>query len=122
MAAFALLGLSIALGVVALAGLRPWATSSVVPSLSLSPAIGAGLDDANVVARAASPEVGNGGTVALVSPVGASSPGGVRVPGQDASASPVLAVAPARALSVAEPEPPSSPAPERVGKENHGYP
>lgn len=116
MAAFALLGLSIALGVVALAGLRPWATSSVAPSLNLSPAIGAALGDAAVVAQAPSPEVGNGGTAAPISsgsPVAVSSPGGVQVPKQDAAAAPVLAVAPARALSVAEAAPaPSSPAPE----------
>lgn len=102
MAAFALLGLSIALGVVALAGLRPWATSSVAPNLSLSPAIGAALDDATVVAQADSPEVGNGGTAAPVSPGAVSPPAVVSVPKRHASTSPVLAVAPARALSAAE--------------------
>jgi hypothetical protein len=115
MAAFALLGLSIALGVVALAGLRPWATSSVVPNLTLSPAIGTALGDATVVAQADSPEVGSGGTVAPLSPPAAavSPPGGVPVPKQHVSGSPVLAIAPARALSVAEPAPAAAPpAPE----------
>jgi hypothetical protein len=113
MAAFALLGLSIALGAVALTGLRPWATSSVAPDLTLSPAIGVALGDAAVVAQAGSPEVGNGGTAAPVSTTTVSSPAGVAAPRRQASASPLLAVAPARALSVSEPAPaPSTPAPE----------
>jgi hypothetical protein len=113
MAAFALLGLSIALGVVAMVGLRPWATSSVAPNLTLSPAIGVALGDATVVARAGSPEVGNGGTAAPESSATVSPPAGVAAPKRHASASPVLAVAPARALSASEPAPaPSSPAPE----------
>ncbi len=105
--------MSIALGAVALAGLRPWATSSVAPNLTLSPAIGVALGDAAVVAQASSPEVGNGGTAAHVPTAAVSPPAGVAAPRRHASASPVVAVAPARALSVSEPAPaPSTPAPE----------
>src|SRR6478609_4891041 len=109
MAAFALLGLSIALGVVAMAGLRPWATSSVAPNLSISPAIGAALGDATVVAQAGSPDVGNGGTAAPESPTAVVVSAGVAAPAPRASVSPVLAVAPAKALSTSEPAPAPSP-------------
>jgi hypothetical protein len=109
MAAFALIGLAIALGIIALAGLRPWATSSVAPNLSLSPAIGAALGDATVVAQAGSPEVGNGGTAAPESSRAVVVSAGVATPARRALTSPVLAVAPARALSTSRPTPTPSP-------------
>jgi hypothetical protein len=112
MAAFALLGLSIALGVVALAGLRPWATTSVVPNLSVAPGIGVALGDAAVVARAGSPGAGTGG-VAAPGPAGTvSAPVAVATPAPEPRISqPVLAVSPGRPLTVSAPAPVASPPP-----------
>jgi hypothetical protein len=110
MAAFALLGLAITLGAVALIGLRPWATTSVVPNLSVSPGIGVALGDAAVVARAASPGAGTGGIAAphpageVFAPVAVAAP----VPGPN-SPRPVLAVSPGRPLTVSASAPIESP-------------
>ena len=49
------------LGAVALAGLRPWATTIGGSDLSPSPGIGAALGDATAVARAGSPGAGTAG-------------------------------------------------------------
>ncbi|HEY6550351.1 MAG TPA: hypothetical protein VIY71_04030 [Solirubrobacterales bacterium] len=100
------------LGAVALAGLRPWATSSVVPNLSLAPGIGVGLGDATVVARAGSPEVGTGGIAAPTSMARVSA--SVAVPGTGAkqhASQPVLAVSPGRPLRAASAPVPDSPPP-----------
>jgi hypothetical protein len=102
--------LALVLGAVALAGLRPWATSSIVPSLIPSPGVDAALGDATVVTRAGSPGVGTGGVAAPASPARVSAPVAVSVPGQHASRSgPVVAVSPGRALKTAVPVPASSP-------------
>jgi hypothetical protein len=114
MAAFALLGLSIALGVVALIGLRPWATTSVVPNLSVSPGTGVALGDATVVARASSPSAGTGG-IAAPRPAGTvSAPVAVATPAPAPRATrPVLAVSPGRPLTFSATAPVASPpAPE----------
>jgi hypothetical protein len=105
------------LGVVALAGLRPWATSSLTPNLSLAPGIGVALGDSTVVARAESGGVGTGGIAAPASPARVSAP--VAVPGavpKHRTSQPLLAVSPGRPLQAAPapvPAPVSSPpAPE----------
>jgi hypothetical protein len=111
--------LAIVLGAVALAGLRPWATSSIVPSLIPSPGIDAALGDATVVARAGSPGVGTGGVAAPASPARVSAPVAVSVPKRRAAdAQLVLAVSAGRALKASAPvplpAPQPSPAPEPV--------
>lgn len=102
------------LGVVALAGLRPWATSSIAPTLIPSPGASAALGDATVVARGGSPGVGTGGIAAPASPAKVSAPVAVSAPKQRASHSrPALAVSAGRAVQAAAPVPVSAPpAPE----------
>jgi hypothetical protein len=97
------------LGAVALAGLRPWATSSIVPSLIPSPGSSVALGDATVVTRAGSRGVGTGGVAAPASPARVSAPVAVSVPKQGAVSQPVLAVSPGRALETAALVPASSP-------------
>jgi hypothetical protein len=91
-----------------MAGLRPWATSSVAPNLSLAPGIGVALGDSTVVARAGSSGVGTGGVAAPHSPVEVSAPVVASVPKQGAAQS-VPAVSPGRPLQAAAPEPVSPP-------------
>jgi hypothetical protein len=97
------------LGIVALTGLRPWATSSLAPNLSLSPGLGVALGDSTVVVRAGSPGVGTGGVAAPKAPAPVSAPGVVSVPKHRASSQPALAVSPGRPLGAAVPVPISSP-------------
>lgn len=98
------------LGVVALAGLRPWATSSIAPTLIPSPGASAALGDATVVARGGSPGVGTGGIAAPAAPAKVSAPVAVSVPKRRASDSePALAVAAGRAVQAAAPAPVSAP-------------
>jgi hypothetical protein len=106
--------LAIVLGVVALAGLRPWATSSIAPTLIPSPGASAALGDATVVARGGPPGVGTGGIAAPTSPAKVSAPVAVSVPKQRTSHSqPALAVSAGRAVQAAAPVPVSAPpAPE----------
>jgi hypothetical protein len=97
------------LGVVALAGLRPWATSAVVPNLSLAPGIGAAVGDSTAVAQAESPtDAGTGGIVAPRSAPTVSPPVAVSTPERRGSRA-VLAVSAGQALTVAAPVPVSSP-------------
>lgn len=102
------------LGAVALAGLRPWATSTIAPTLIPSPGVSAALGDATVVARGGSPGVGTGGVAAPASPAKVSAPVAVAVPQQRASRpQPSLAVSAGRAVRAAAPVPVSAPpAPE----------
>jgi hypothetical protein len=102
--------LAILLGVVALAGLRPWATSTIAPTMIPSPGISAALGEATVVARGGSPRVGTGGVAAPVSPAKVSAPVAVSVPKRRASHSqPTLAVSAGRAVRAATPGPVSAP-------------
>lgn len=112
---FSLLGLLLVLGAVALAGLRPWASSAVAPDLSVAPEIGVALGDSTVVARAdsprvasGSPAVGTGGIAAPGAPAAVSVPAVVTAPGESASR-PTLAVSPARPLQAVPAAPTSSP-------------
>jgi hypothetical protein len=102
------------LGIVALAGLRPWATSLIAPTLIPPPGASAALGDATVVARSGSPGIGTGGIAAPASPAKVSAPVAVSVPKQRAShPRPALAVAAGRAVQTAAPVPVSAPpAPE----------
>ena len=96
------------LGVVALVGLRPWATSTIVPTLTPSPGASAALGDATVVARGGSrsPGVGTGGVAAPASPAKVSAPVAVSTPKPGASHSgPALAVSAGRAVQAATPVP-----------------
>jgi hypothetical protein len=109
------------LGVVALAGLRPWATTTVTPHLAVAPGLGAALGESAEVAPA--PASGPGGVAAphLVHAgpaVVAAKPVPVSGAGQG-KAHPVLAVSAGSAVAQAEPNsvpnipsvppPPSSP-------------
>lgn len=101
------------LGAVALAGLRPWATTSVVPDLSVSPGIGVAIGDSTVVARAEPSAHGTGGVAAFRSTAAVSAPEPVAVstPRQRPSG-PALAVSAGRAVQTSAPIPASpSPAP-----------
>jgi hypothetical protein len=98
------------LGIVALAGLRPWATSSIAPTLIPSPGASTALGDATVVARGGSPGVGTGGIAAPASPAKVSAPVAVSTPKPGASRpGPVLAVSSARAVQAAKPVPAAAP-------------
>jgi hypothetical protein len=102
--------LAILLGVVALAGLRPWATSTIAPSLIPTPAPSTALGDATVVARGGSPGAGTGGVAAPASPAKVSEPVAVSAPKQRAARSqPTLAVSAGRAVRAATPVPVSAP-------------
>jgi hypothetical protein len=102
------------LGVVALAGFRPWATSSVAPDLSVSPGIGVGLGDSALVAHAPSPGAGTGGiaaprsTAASTAAVSAPAPVAVSTPKQRPSG-PLLAVSAGHAVETSAPVPVSVP-------------
>lgn len=102
------------LGVVAMLGLRPWATSSVAPDLSVSPGIGVAVGGSTALAQAPSPGVGTGGiaaprsTAASTAAVSAPAPVDVSPPKQRPSG-PVLAVSAGRALQTSAPVPVSSP-------------
>lgn len=95
-----------------MAGLRPWATTSVAPDLSVSPGIGVGLGDSTAVASAPSPGVGTGGiaapksgsaaAVSAPTPVAGSTP-------EKPAAGPVLAVSAGRAVQTGAPVPVSAP-------------
>lgn len=93
-------------------GLRPWATTSVAPDLSVSPAIGVAVGDSNVVAEAASPGVGTGGIAAprqrSAAAVSTPTPVAESAPKRHAS-QPLLAVSAGRALQASAPTPVSSP-------------
>jgi hypothetical protein len=101
--------LAILLGVVALLGLRPWATSSVAPDLSVSPRVGAAVGDSAVVAQAGSPSAaGTGGIAAPRSTPTVAAPAPVSTSERHA-AQPLLAVSAGRALTVSASSPVASP-------------
>lgn len=106
--------MAILLGVVALTGLRPWATTSVAPDLSVSPGIGVAVGDSTAVARAEPSAHGTGGIAAPRSTAAVSPPAPVVVSTSEQPASgPVLAVSAGRALQTSAPVPvPSPPASE----------
>jgi hypothetical protein len=106
--------LEILLGVVALVGLRPWATTSVAPDLSVWPGIDAAVGDSAVVAEAAPSASGTGGIAAPRSTPTVSAPAPAPVPTPERhAAQPLLAVSAGRALIAAAPSPVASPpAPE----------
>lgn len=113
MAAFCLLGLLLALCAVALASLRPWESDSVVPNLSVTPGLGAGVDEA----IALSPTGPGGVAAARVAPSGSSPTVAAAIAAPAPSTpQPVLAVSAGRAVSgstaVPVPAPPAkTPAP-----------
>lgn len=102
------------LGVVALAGLRPWASSTVVPTLIRPPGTSAALGEATVVARGGSSGAGPGGVAAPAPPAKVSAPVAVTVPTRRAAhPAQALAVSAGRAVQAATPVPVSpAPAPE----------
>jgi hypothetical protein len=102
-----LFGLLLLLGVVALLGLKPWETSSLGPDLSVSPGLGAGLDDAAVVAQKPSPAIADARVAASGTAVVAGKPVAYE-PARPVS-SPVVGVSQGRAVEVAETAPAGPP-------------
>lgn len=123
-AVFSLLALSLILAAVALVGLKPWAADSLVPGLTISPGVGAALDDSTVASRPqpfgvedARVAVAGPPAVDVAEPVAVSAP--TEVEGRYPN--PVLAVARARPVdggtAIPVSSPPAakpSPAPEPV--------
>jgi hypothetical protein len=98
------------LGALGLFSTRPWETTSVVPSLAVSPGLGAALGDSVEVVPAGGPQVAS----ARVAPEGPSAQvaAPVVVSGPDADrGSSLLAVSPGRAVERSEATNPASPAP-----------
>jgi hypothetical protein len=100
LAVFSLLALLVVLTAVALVGLKPWATDSLIPDMGLSPGLGAGLDDAVAVV----PDRSAGVAAGRVAPPGPAL-GTVEVAARpapvegDSSSQALAAVAPARSVS-----------------------
>ena len=97
---------------VALVGLRPWATTSLVPNLRLSPGLGLALGDSAVVARAGSVGVadasvaGPGSSTVVAEPVTVSAAG---EPPAERGPHPALGVSEGRPLQSSGTTPISSP-------------
>jgi hypothetical protein len=102
--------LAIVLGIVAMLGLRPWATTSVAPDLSVSPGTGVAVGGSTAVARAEPSAHGTGGIAAPKSTAAVSAPAPVAAstPKQRVSG-PVLAVSAGRPVQASAPAPVSSP-------------
>jgi hypothetical protein len=117
------------LGAIALAGLKPWATTSVSPNLSLSPGLGLALGDAEAVAKAPSVDIADshvagGGSAAVASKpvaygpahpdsrvsVGVSQGRPVQVSESTPTSPSPAAIKPVAAPPGVVPEPPSPPA------------
>lgn len=106
MAAFCLLGMLLALSVLALALLRPWATDSQAPSLSVPPGFEAAVDDA--VAVDSPRTIGVAG--ARVAPAGSPAAIAAAVPASPLGVAVVtLAVSPARPVGTPPAVPVSTP-------------
>jgi hypothetical protein len=110
--------LTLMLGALGLLSTRPWETTALVPSVAVSPDLGAALGDSVAVVPAGAPSIAKARVATGAPAPGVGEPVAVSVPTEGESA-PLLAVAPGRAVESVGPNsaphapssPPAQPAP-----------